>query len=91
MNGQSLFAPTLTTERLTLRARTPNDFAIVFAYFNDEEVRKYLGGHPPSRPDEIAQMCLRSYHDSGFWTIALTNTGQVIKEKGAPGLLPQEP
>jgi len=80
MNVQSLFAPTLTTERLTLRARTPSDLSIVFEYFNDEEVRKYLGGHPPFRPDEIAQMCLKSYHDPGFWTIALTNTGQVIGE-----------
>jgi [ribosomal protein S5]-alanine N-acetyltransferase len=80
MNVQSLFAPTFTTERLTLRARTPSDLSTVFDYFNDEEVRKFLGGHPPSRPDEIARMCLKSYHDPGFWTIALTNTSQVIGE-----------
>ena len=59
---------------------SPGDLAKVLAYFTNEEVRKYLGGHPPSRLEEIAQMCLRSYHDPGFWTIALTNTGQVIGE-----------
>ena len=40
-------APVLETERLRLRRRQHRDIPRMMQAYQDDEIRRYLGGHPP--------------------------------------------
>ena len=42
-------APVLETERLRLRRRQHRDIPRMMQAYQDDEIRRYLGGHPPKR------------------------------------------
>lgn len=76
--------PTLTTERLTLRAPVPADFD-AFADFYASERSVGMGG-PIDRPTawrafaaELGHWVLRGY---GFWAVDVTGTGETVGQVG---------
>ena len=72
-------APTIETGRLILRAKTVKEASEVHAYFNDDEVRMYLGGYPPTELNSIVGHIKRSRSNSS-WSVVLKETGKVIGE-----------
>ena len=76
-------APTLTTERLVLRAHTQDDFAACCTLWADPSVTRFIGGRP-STPDETWRgyagiWQLKGY---GFFLATSRETGAVVGEFG---------
>lgn len=73
----------LSTERLTLRRFTPDDFALVLAWYRDPDVTRYLGG-PKSRDDVETMMQSRilEYYDQhpglGIWATVERASGACV-------------
>lgn len=80
----SATAPTLATERLTLRAQTPQDFDAYADFYGSE--RSWGMGGPIDRPAawrlfaaELGHWILRGY---GFWMVDVTETGETVGQVG---------
>jgi RimJ/RimL family protein N-acetyltransferase len=88
--------PRLETERLILRAFSPDDFETFASFMADEDVMRYLTGHPMSRAEawrslavSIGHWHLRGY---GTWAVERKEDGAfmgrvgMINPEGWPGL-----
>ena len=81
---QPIAIPTLTTERLTLRAQRPSDFDAYAAFYGSE--RSWGMGGPLDRAQawrafaaELGHWQLRG---TGFWAVEVTETGQTVGQVG---------
>ena len=81
---RSVDIPTLTTERLTLRAQRPDDFDAYAAFYGSE--RSWGMGGPLERPQawrafaaELGHWQMRGY---GFWAVDVTETGETVGQVG---------
>ncbi|KTW00345.1 GNAT family N-acetyltransferase [Sphingomonas sanguinis] len=79
-------APTLTTERLTLRGHHPNDLDALAAMWADPGVYAMIGGKPRAR-EEVWIRLLRSigqWTASGYgaWVVCDRTTGAVLGDIG---------
>ena len=79
-------APVITTERLILRAHTPQDFADGVAMWSDPEVTRYITGRP-STSEEVWARILRyaggwKLLGFGYWAITDRATGRFLGEGG---------
>lgn len=77
-------APTLTTDRLTLRAQMPQDFDAYADFYGSE--RSWGMGGPIDRPAawrlfaaELGHWQMRGY---GFWMVDVTETGETVGQVG---------
>ena len=75
-------APTLTTERLTLRAMAMEDWAPYAAMWADPQVTTYIGGTP--RPRDLAWT--KFAQGAGFWSLLGYGFWAVI-DRGTGGFL----
>ncbi|MEZ5721901.1 MAG: GNAT family N-acetyltransferase [Paracoccaceae bacterium] len=81
---RSVDIPTLTTDRLTLRAQRPEDFDAYAAFYGSE--RSWGMGGPLERPQawrafaaELGHWQMRGY---GFWAVDVTETGETAGQVG---------
>lgn len=79
-------APTLHTERLTLRAHVLSDFDACAALWGNPEVVRFIGGKTSTR-SESWQRFLRSpgmwaFKGMGYWLAEETRTGAFVGEMG---------
>ena len=78
--------PILSTDRLTLRAITLDDFEDYARIWQNETVVRYIGGAPLSREACWARLLRSAGHwrlfGFGFWGIIERQTGQLIGEAG---------
>lgn len=76
----TLNVPTLTTDRLTLRAHVATDFEPLAAFYADAPRSTGFGG-PLNRSDAWRWFALSighwALHGYGYWTVELTATGEV--------------
>ena len=84
MRGMS--APTLTTERLTLRGHHPDDLDALAAMWAEPAVYGMIGGKPRAR-EEVWIRLLRSIGQwtafgYGAWVVCDRTTGQVLGDIG---------
>ncbi len=74
-----MLAPTLTTDRLILRATQLDDFGSYAAIWADPRVTDYIGGTPRSRAESWLRFGLGaglwSLHGFGYWMIVERETG----------------
>jgi RimJ/RimL family protein N-acetyltransferase len=83
-------APTLTTERLVLRAHTIDDFEASHAMWSEPEVTRYFAGRSMT-PNDSWMRVLR-YAGSwallgmGYWAVADRATGEFLGEAGLADL-----
>jgi RimJ/RimL family protein N-acetyltransferase len=79
-------APTLTTERLILRAHRVSDHADCAAMWGNEDVTRFIGGKPQSPQDAWFRLLRSAGHwallDYGFWLVADRATGTFLGEAG---------
>ena len=79
-------APTITTERLTLRAHRREDFEDVAANWAHPDVTRFIGGKPASREESWAKMLRLMGHwpavGFGYWLARETATGRFVGEMG---------
>jgi hypothetical protein len=78
--------PTLTTDRLILRAHTAADFPGCYTLWSDPDVTRFIGGRP-STPEEVWSRILRyighwQVFDYGYFVITDRPTGTIIGEVG---------
>lgn len=71
-------APTIKTKRLILRRRQEKDIPFMLDLFNNEEVRKYLGGYPPR--DEHSMLRMIRGRTQTDWVVALADNDEYIGE-----------
>lgn len=71
-------APTIRTERLILRHRQEKDIPFMLDLFNNDEVRRYLGGYPPR--DERSMMRMIRGRGRTDWVVALAESDEYIGE-----------
>ena len=71
-------APVLETERLILRRRLHRDVPRMIQAFQDEEIRRYLGGHPPKDGATLTQLVRRRTPTE--WTVTLRGEDLYIGE-----------
>ncbi|HEV7344682.1 MAG TPA: GNAT family N-acetyltransferase [Devosia sp.] len=79
-------APTLTTERLVLRAHTQDDFAASCTLWTDPEVTRFISGRP-STPEEVWRRILGyaglwQLKGYGYFLATHRETGAVVGEFG---------
>ena len=78
--------PVLRSERLTLRAPALNDLPALCRMWANPKVVKYIGARPRSRSEvwTTMQRSLGCWYllGYGFWTIAETDSGEVLGEIG---------
>jgi RimJ/RimL family protein N-acetyltransferase len=93
-----MIAPTLTTDRLTLRAARHVDFEDYAAQWADPEITRYIGGTPRDRNTSWNKFLMGAglwpVLGYGFWTIAdretdryLGNAGLAQFERGVESLV----
>lgn len=74
--------PTLTTERLILRAMTLADFDDYAAMWQDERVTNFIGGAPRPRDDSWRRFCqgvgLWGLLGYGYWLFTDRETGVMV-------------
>lgn len=68
----------IQTERLILRRKEEKDIPYMLSLFNDEEVRRYLGGYPPREERAMARMV--KHGRTTDWAVALPGTDEYIGE-----------
>ena len=71
-------APKLETQRLVLRRLTEADIPFMLRMFDDDAVRKHLGGRPPRDEHSMLKM-VRRRHDKK-WAVTLRDTGEYLGE-----------
>lgn len=71
-------APFLLTDRLILRPRQEKDIPLMLDLFRNEEVRRYLGGYPPTE-ERAMQRMIRSRGKTD-WAAALKDSDEYIGE-----------
>ena len=78
--------PVIHTERLILRAHTPNDFLTSAALWADSHVTRFIGGRPLSEEEVWARLLRYARHWSwmgfGYWVIEEKLTGAFVGEMG---------
>ena len=78
--------PTLTTERLLLRAHRLDDFAALAHMWADPRVTQYITGHPSTGEASWARLLRYAGHwallDFGYWAIEDRATGTFAGELG---------
>jgi RimJ/RimL family protein N-acetyltransferase len=78
--------PVIHTERLILRAHTPNDFLTSAALWADSNVTHFIGGRPLSEEEVWARLLRYAGHWSwmgfGYWVIEEKLTGAFVGEMG---------
>ena len=90
-------APTLTTDRLTLRHLERDDFDAVFSFMGDAHVTAHIGDGWATRGAAWQRFCqscgLWPLVDHGYWAICWRTTGQLVGlgglgsfERGMPEL-----
>ncbi|HEV3049654.1 MAG TPA: GNAT family N-acetyltransferase [Longimicrobium sp.] len=85
-NATHPIAPTLDTERLTLRAHTPADFDECAEMWGDPRVTEFIGGRP-STAEEAWTRVLRyagmwALLGFGYWVVRERDTGRFVGEVG---------
>ena len=79
-------APTLHTDRLTLRAHTRQDFEPLRAIWSDLVVTRHIGGKPASDQDcwfrLMRYMGLWSLVGYGYWAVCDTRSGTYLGDVG---------
>jgi ribosomal-protein-alanine N-acetyltransferase len=78
-------APTISTERLILRRRIETDISYMIEMFNDENVRKYLGGVPPR--DGHSMLVMVRHRRETDWAVSLAASGEFIGEVWFPSII----
>lgn len=78
MRGQKKEAPVIETPRLILREKRECDIPGMLDLFNNEEVRRYLGGYPPR--EERAMWRMVRDRKTTEWAVTLRETGIYIGE-----------
>jgi RimJ/RimL family protein N-acetyltransferase len=92
-----MIAPTITTDRLILRAMTPADFEPYAAMWHDPRVTNFIGGAPRARDESWRRFCqsvgLWGLFGYGYWLFTLRDCGSMIGvgglaqfERGMPQL-----
>lgn len=71
-------APILFTERLALRPRQEKDIPCMLELFRNEEVRRFLGGYPPT--EERAMLRMIRSRGRTDWVAALKDSDEYIGE-----------
>ena len=78
-------APTLVTERLTLRPHRRDDFRELYALWSDPEVTRFISG-PSSEEDAWARLMRYAGHWAlqgyGYWAARETATGRFVGDVG---------
>ena len=78
--------PVIETERLRLRAHSPNDFAACCAMWADPVVTKYIGGKPSTTQQTWARILTYGGHwvhlGYGYWAVEEKATGTFVGELG---------
>lgn len=69
---------TIRTERLLLRGKQEQDVPYMLKLFQDEEVRRYLGGYPPREEQAVRRMV--RHRRSTEWVSALAESDEYIGE-----------
>jgi RimJ/RimL family protein N-acetyltransferase len=81
-----MIAPTLTTDRLTIRASVLGDFEAYAAAWADPAVTRYVGGEPRDRTASWARFLqgvgIWSVLGYGNWTFEETDTGRFVGSGG---------
>ena len=81
-----MICPTLTTERLTLRAHRPADWQASLLMWSDPDVVRHIGGTPATAEEVWARLLryagLWVMMGFGFWLISETATGAFVGEAG---------
>ena len=76
----------LTTDRLTLRPHTRDDFLESYAMWSDPEVIRYIGGKPFTREEVWARLLRYAGHWAmlgyGYWVVRETRSGRFLGEVG---------
>ena len=80
-----LEAPKLETKRLILRRRMESDIPYMLRMFNDDEVRRYLGGYPPN--DEHSMLKMIRHRKNTEWAVILRDTNEYIGECLLPKII----
>ena len=79
-------APTLETDRLTLRGHTPADFDACAAMWADPLVTRHIGGRPASEEEVWARVLryagLWALLGFGYWVVRERATGRFVGEVG---------
>ncbi len=79
-------APTLRTERLTLRAHRLEDFDDYLALWADPEVYRYISGEPMAPSDGWTRLLRYAGHWAmlgfGYWVITDRSSGQFVGDIG---------
>lgn len=79
-------APTLQTERLTLRGHTLDDYADSLDLWSNLQVTRFIGGRPSSASDVWLRLMSYAGHWTlmgfGYWAVIETKTGRFIGEVG---------
>jgi RimJ/RimL family protein N-acetyltransferase len=79
-------APTLTTERLRLRAHTLADFPTYCTLWADPAVMRFIGGKPNTAEESWARLLRNAGHWSllgfGSWWVEERATGEFVGEVG---------
>jgi RimJ/RimL family protein N-acetyltransferase len=79
-------APTLTTDRLVLRAHTRADFGASAQMWADPRVAQFIGGVPSSREASWSRLMryfgMWSMLGYGYWAVTLKESGGLIGEVG---------
>ena len=78
--------PRIETERLTLRAHTPDDLPVCARMWSDADVVRFIGGRPFSREEVWARLLryagMWAVMGHGFWAIEEKASSQLIGEVG---------
>lgn len=79
-------APTLRTDRLTLRATHMDDFESSAAMWADEDVVRHISGHPSTRFESWARLLrfpgLWALLGYGYWSVVETASNRLVGQAG---------
>ena len=78
-------APKIMTERLILRPMAEQDIPSMLRMFNDDEVREFLGGHPP-RDKHSMLKSVRGRQETQ-WAVMLKGSDEYIGEVHVPNIV----
>jgi RimJ/RimL family protein N-acetyltransferase len=81
-----MIAPTLTTDRLVLRAMRRDDFDAYAVLWSDPRVTDYIGGKPRPREEAWRRFCqgvgLWTLLGYGYWIVTDRATGKMVGVAG---------